>query len=153
MAPFLDIWAKMENFLRLSHLYFLHKIKSRFIMLNIAAQITINITWKHLSSFQSDLWAWEVALRHRLRREPLEHIKARTDLWPHEKPTGADDAMCYHSMHTLFDEKNNPLCFILDIFLFLNWFKYCDIPNYIPIYFSMYCVLGYLGLFLPQKNI
>ena len=101
---FWEIGATMKNFLRLCHLYFLHKIKCRFVML-IAAQITINITWKHLSSFQSDLWAWEVALRHRLRREPLEHIKARTDLWPHEKPTGADDAMCYHSMHTLFDEK------------------------------------------------
>ena len=119
----------------LCHLYFLHKIKCRFVML-IAAQITINITWKHLGSFPSDLWAWEVALRHRLRREPLEHIKARTDLWPHEKPTGADDAMYYHSMHTLFDEKKHPLFFILDTFPIPELF-YCDISNYTPTYFSM----------------
>ena len=128
MAPFLEIWAKMKKNLRLSHLYFLHKIKCWFVML-IAAEIIINITWKHLSSFQSDLWAWEVALRQRLRREPLEHIKARTDLWPHEKPTGADDAMCYHSMHTLFYEKKSSLVFYPWHFS-IPELVFCDIPDY-----------------------
>ena len=118
----------------------------------ISAQITVNITWKHLSSFQSDLWAWEVALRHRLRREPLEHIKARTDLWPHEKPTGADDAMCYHSMHTLFYEKNNPLTFFYSWTGLLWYSRLCILF----IFFRIVCLyesfFGYLVLFLLPYN-